>query len=1607
MSEQPSPSNGVTPSGGLSQTTDNAVTPGQDVRALTEEGQKLEREGRFAEARTAYNAALNIPRFDSNSVSTSTILRWIARSFQAEARFAEALDCLEAAYACAEADADEAALGHAQNLHAIIWWRQGNLDEARRLYLEARERALRNGDTSLAAMTAQNLGVIASIRGEPDQALLYYDSSLREYRQLGRHRDACIALNNLGLLQTQLKRWKEALTSYSEALALAERHGCEDIQIQLVVNRAALTVARGDYAAAEAEVALALNKARTRDDAAAVAEALKLAGIVARNRGTADVAEVHFRDAAAIAETRSNILLLAEVARESAILYKALGRNRDLLRSLNTAHRLFSQLKARHDLADIERSTRELESEFIEVARKWGESTESKDRYTQGHCERVADVACALAQHAGLDDHALFWFRIGTLLHDVGKLVIPEEVLNKPGRLSGEEWEIVKRHPLAGVQLLSDIEFPWDITPIVRSHHESWDGSGYPEGLAGEEIPLVARMVCLADVYDALTSERSYKKALSHEQAMQLMRRDVGRQFDPRLFALFDEVMAMRMQGIEQEILQEPAGEIAAQDAPDRTTGPVRDELTGLVLRRGFMEQVAPRIAAAVESGTPMTIAVVDVDSFKSVNDTFGHLQGDDVLREVTAALVQGIREVDVAGRYAGDEFVLLLEADTNEALQITERLRHSVYSLRIPLRGSEEGAVSVSLSIGLSSLSEHATTFDSLFAAADRALYDAKRRGRNCVAVAASDDIAGKPRLDLERFVGRVPELTRLVSHFDAVVKGHPRVVSIIGEAGVGKTTLVRRIQSDVRLRTGILVIGRSHEADVRPPYGPWMDIIAEIHALGLISARRWPELERLVPSLNTRSDRYESAPGSKYALLEEIVEFLKAAAAQRPLVIMLDDMHWGDNASWDVVEHVVGQLERERILICLTIRREDADRIERSRRRLSRSEHYHQLQVGRLMPAEVRAFVGGALHQPEIDADLAAILYRYTEGNPLFVKQILQALFDEGLLWLGASGWEWRDLERMALPTAIDDLLNRRLQRLSPKATKALAVASILGRTFDVDDVAQSVDMSEDEVLDAIDEGVAAGVIEPLAPGDEDQYTFAHVLLLELLKQGMNRRRLQSVHLRVAGTVEKRRPHAHAEIATLFELGGDDERAYRHALLAGESATAVHAMEDAMRAYRLAARHAVTREESLDARMRLLRVTQLAAQYGDAESLCDEIIRDARQAGKTGTASQIALSASCVRLEVRAHRGEPLASTLDAARSLLAEARVQDAQREVVRLLTMISDLHAQRGESIEAQSLAREAWTAATKLPDSLLHADTTIRLGTALLDTSPAEALEHFRAAAVIYKTAGSRHGQTRCMVNCGIAWSRLGDSPAAELAYREAAAMAEGARLVDLGGLAALNLAVLLTRAGRYQAADVEYSNAMQAFRKVKNEPRRLATLYNQAHHAREQGDPAKAYDLSLAARDLAQELGALGIHDASVASAGIAALALGRPAEAREMAERLEYAVERDGNDWVPGREVVDAFLVRYAASVGDMARATQVFSRGIAASRVDPYTSAWLVSECVPLLGPVGQGYRSTVQRALTESQRHGYEPLVRRLSAAFKVVSALEPLPSLGKRA
>ena len=164
-----------------------------------------------------------------------------------------------------------------------------------------------------------------------------------------------------------------------------------------------------------------------------------------------------------------------------------------------------------------------LEASCRSVVRSFRISMESSDGYTYGHSERVARFASQVAEALGMAEVEIDAVRIGAYLHDIGKIRVPYEILNKAGRLTPEEFEIIKMHPLWGLELLEGAVFPFDIRPIVRWHHEKRDGSGYPDGLAGDDIPLGATIIGVADVFDALTSARSYRPAMSSADALREM----------------------------------------------------------------------------------------------------------------------------------------------------------------------------------------------------------------------------------------------------------------------------------------------------------------------------------------------------------------------------------------------------------------------------------------------------------------------------------------------------------------------------------------------------------------------------------------------------------------------------------------------------------------------------------------------------------------------------------------------------------------------------------------------------------------------------------------------------------------------------------------------------------------------------------------------------------------------------------------------------------------------------------------------------------------------------------------------------------------------------
>jgi putative nucleotidyltransferase with HDIG domain len=166
---------------------------------------------------------------------------------------------------------------------------------------------------------------------------------------------------------------------------------------------------------------------------------------------------------------------------------------------------------------------------------------EAKDDTTAAHLKRVQVYAAEIAKALNLSDSEIRALEAASLLHDIGKLAVPEHIINKPGRLTPEEFEKMKIHPVVGADILERVRFPYPVVPIVRSHHECWDGRGYPDGLKGEEIPIGARILSVVDCFDALASDRPYRKAMPAAKALALIKSLAGTQFDPRIVEVFEQ----------------------------------------------------------------------------------------------------------------------------------------------------------------------------------------------------------------------------------------------------------------------------------------------------------------------------------------------------------------------------------------------------------------------------------------------------------------------------------------------------------------------------------------------------------------------------------------------------------------------------------------------------------------------------------------------------------------------------------------------------------------------------------------------------------------------------------------------------------------------------------------------------------------------------------------------------------------------------------------------------------------------------------------------------------------------------------------------------------
>ena len=360
---------------------------------------------------------------------------------------------------------------------------------------------------------------------------------------------------------------------------------------------------------------------------------------------------------------------------------------------------------------------------------------DAKDRYTQGHSVRVAKCSVEIAKQLGWTQEEQQNLYYVALLHDIGKIGIPDSILNKPSKLTEEEFAIVKQHPVTGSQILKDIKTIENVRDGALFHHEWYDGSGYPFGLEGEDIPIYGRIIGIADAYDAMTSQRVYHANRTREQVLEEFTVNRGKQFDPELADLFIHMLqdgftvpsvdvkpSMDIMGESRELLNKVL-KTYAQDAKNRNA---LDFLTGIYTR----DYAETKIGELLGNGKNGALFMMDVDNFKGINDKHGHIVGDRTLQLLASVLRDHAGEQDIACRLGGDEFVVFF-TDITERETLCQKAESMIkmYQERFQELGIHAHS---SISIGISISPYHGMDFESLYRNADKALYYIKNNGKS-----------------------------------------------------------------------------------------------------------------------------------------------------------------------------------------------------------------------------------------------------------------------------------------------------------------------------------------------------------------------------------------------------------------------------------------------------------------------------------------------------------------------------------------------------------------------------------------------------------------------------------------------------------------------------------------------------------------------------------------------------------------------------------------------------------------------------------------------------------------------------------------------------------
>lgn len=516
------------------------------------------------------------------------------------------------------------------------------------------------------------------------------------------------------------------------------------------------------------------------------------------------------------------------------------------------------------------------------------------------------------------------------------------------------------------------------------------------------------------------------------------------------------------------------------------------DPLTGLFNRYYFYEFFPQEIKKSLASNYSLGIFILDIDNFKHFNDTYGHLFGDDVLKQFSDFLKKTRRQTDIVIRYAGDEFMVLLPGvDRKSGMMVGKRLVEEI--AKFAFSGKDKEEMHLTISLGFSLCPQDAVDMDKLIDLADKALYLSKEKGRNCISSADEvtlETASYKIALDYfpcPKFVDRHEEMTKFKSAFSDIVMGRNELCAafIISESGIGRTRLLNEFNDYLKDKAVLISAKGSFKRQQEPYYLFAQAIDSYISKLGTNSlkikelfsalpAEELAELFKLLPQISKAPVSVHAGKEARSLLFKALLELMTFMAKDSPLLISFDDVQWGDRASLELLNYLIKYEKKRKIFIALTFEEKPLPQesvIKKLLDYMGEGENTMQLKLSILSQRDTYEMIEGMFPGLKRLKELNELVFNITKGNPAFIEEIFKSLAENRLLSYHDNSWSLsKELEELNIPASLEETVRKRLKKLDKETKELIVQAAVIGDDFSVGLLNKMGEKNESYVFDMI---------------------------------------------------------------------------------------------------------------------------------------------------------------------------------------------------------------------------------------------------------------------------------------------------------------------------------------------------------------------------------------------------------------------------------------------------------------------------------------------------------------------------------------------------------